>query len=116
MCCDVVVAQINYPNLNKQDSIEQIRGRSHEESSVQVFMMYDMQLGGIVKWSMLCYSKQKEAINVKSKKTKIYQEKQILVARKRPPTKIRTDHGNETSIYTLNIYLFLCWLINRSVV
>lgn len=25
-CCDVMVKQINYPDLNKQDSIEQIRG------------------------------------------------------------------------------------------
>jgi hypothetical protein len=57
---------------------------------------------------MLCYSKQKEAINVKSKKTKIYQEKQTLFANKRLPTEIRTDHENETSIYTLNIYIFLC--------
>jgi len=40
------------------------------------------------KLSMLCYSKQKETINAKSKKTKIYQEKQILVVSKRPPTEI----------------------------
>jgi hypothetical protein len=33
-CCDVAVAQINYPNLNKQDSIEQVRGRSHDEGLV----------------------------------------------------------------------------------
>ena len=52
--------------------------------------------------------KQKKAINAKSKKTKIYQEKQTLVASKHPPTEIRTDYGNEMSIYTLNIYLFLC--------
>jgi hypothetical protein len=30
-CCDVAVAQINYPNLNKQDSIEQVRDRFNEE-------------------------------------------------------------------------------------
>jgi hypothetical protein len=42
------------------------------------------------------------------KKIKIYQEKQTFVASKRLPTKIRTDHENETLIYTLNIYLFLC--------
>jgi len=32
-CCDVAVTQINYPILkqNTQDSIEQARGRSHEE-------------------------------------------------------------------------------------
>ena len=29
---------------------------------------------------------------------------------KRPPTEIRADHGNETSIYILNIYLFLTLL------
>ena len=35
-CCDVVVTQINYPSLkhNTQDSIEQARGRSHEEDLV----------------------------------------------------------------------------------
>jgi hypothetical protein len=38
-CCDVAVAQINYPILNKQDSIEQVRGRSHEESLIQIFML-----------------------------------------------------------------------------
>jgi hypothetical protein len=30
-----------------------------------------------------------------------------LVAIKHPPIEIKTDHGNETSIYILNIYLFL---------
>jgi hypothetical protein len=47
-CCDVAVAQINYPNLkhNTQDSIEQARGRSHEENLVQIFMLYVMQLKG----------------------------------------------------------------------
>jgi hypothetical protein len=40
-----MVTQINYPNLNKQDSIEQVRGRSHEKDLVQIFMLYDMQLG-----------------------------------------------------------------------
>jgi hypothetical protein len=29
-----------------------------------------------------------------------------LLTSKRPPTEIKTDHGNETSIYILNIYLF----------
>jgi len=48
-CCDVAVAQINYPNLkhNTQDSIEQARGRSHEEGSSQIFMIDDMQFGGV---------------------------------------------------------------------
>ena len=47
--CDVAVAQINYPNLkhNTQDSIEQARGRSHEEGSSQIFMIDDMQFGGV---------------------------------------------------------------------
>jgi len=57
---------------------------------------------------MLCYSKQDETINVKSKKTEIYQKKQTLVTSKHSPTEIRTDHENKTSIYTLNIYLLLC--------
>jgi len=52
--CNVTVAQINYPSLNKQDSIEQARSRSHEEVLVQIFMLYDMQLGG--GWSYLCYA------------------------------------------------------------
>jgi hypothetical protein len=33
---------------------------------------------GIVKLSILCYNKQKETINAKSKKTKIYQENKLL--------------------------------------
>jgi len=47
-CCDVVVAQINYPSLkhNIQNSIEQARGRSHEEGSSQIFMLDDMQFRG----------------------------------------------------------------------
>ena len=47
-CCDVAVAQINYPSFkhNTQDSIEQARGRSHEEDSSQIFMLDDMQFGG----------------------------------------------------------------------
>jgi hypothetical protein len=48
MCFDVAVAQINYRSLkhNTQDSIEQARGRSHEEDFVQIFMLYVMLLGG----------------------------------------------------------------------
>ena len=47
-CCDVAVTQINYPSFkhNTQDSIEQARGRSHEEDSSQIFMLDDMQFGG----------------------------------------------------------------------
>jgi len=88
------MAQINYPSLNKQDRIEQANGRSHEEVLVQIFMLYDVQLGGDCE-VIYGYSKQKETINAKSKKTKIYQEKQTLVANKHPPTEIRTDHRNE---------------------
>jgi hypothetical protein len=49
-CCDLAVAQINYPSLkhNTQDSIEQARGRSHEEDLVQIFMLYVMQLGVLI--------------------------------------------------------------------
>ena len=56
-------------------------------------------------------------IQAKEKKTENYQVKlnkirklsreQTLVTSKRPPTEIRTDHENKTSIYILNIYLFL---------
>ena len=47
-CCDVAVTQINYPNFkhNTQDSIEQARGRSHEQDSSQIFMLDNMQFGG----------------------------------------------------------------------
>ena len=47
-CCDVAVAHINYPSFkhNTQDSIEQARGRSHEEGSSQIFMLDDMQFRG----------------------------------------------------------------------
>jgi hypothetical protein len=30
-CCIVAITQINYPNLNEQDSIEQAKGRYHKE-------------------------------------------------------------------------------------
>jgi hypothetical protein len=32
---------------NTQDSIEQARGRSHEEGSSQIFMLDDMQFRGV---------------------------------------------------------------------
>ena len=106
-CCDVVVAQINYPSLkhNTQDNIEQARGRSHEKGSSQIFMLNDMQFGGVWTLSIL---KQKKIENYQAKLNKIRKlsREQTLVTSKRPPTKIRTDHGNETSIYILNIYLF----------
>jgi len=52
-CCDITVVQINYPSLNKQDSIEKVRGRFHDEVLVRIFMLYDMQLGGILRLSRL---------------------------------------------------------------
>jgi hypothetical protein len=47
-CCDVAVVQINYPSFkhNRQDSIEQARGRSHEEGLSQIFTLDDMQFRG----------------------------------------------------------------------
>jgi len=93
-CCDVAVAQINYPSLNKQDSIEQVRGRSHKEVLVQIFMLYDVKLRGGNCEVIYGYNKHKETINVKSKKNEIYQEKQTLVASKHPLTEIRIDHRN----------------------
>ena len=49
-CWDVAVAQINYPSLkhNTQDSIDQVRGRSHEEGSSRIFMLDDMQFDGVL--------------------------------------------------------------------
>jgi hypothetical protein len=105
-CCDVAVAQINYPSFkhNTQDSIEQARGGSYEEGSSQIFMLDDMQFGGGV-W-MLSRLKQKKIENYQAKLNKIRKlsREQTLVASKHPPTEIRADHGNETSIYILNIY------------
>ena len=45
-CCNVAVTQINYPVLNKQDSIEQARGRFHEKDLIQVFILDDSKLRG----------------------------------------------------------------------
>ena len=44
---------------------------------------------------------------MKFNKIRKLSREQTLVASKHPPMEIRTDHGNETSIYILNIYLFL---------
>ena len=104
-----MVAQINYPSFkhDTQDSIEQARGQSHEECSSQIFMLDDMQFGGGV-WT-LSRLKQKKIENYQAKLNKIRKlsREQTLVASTHPPIEIRTDHGNETSIYILNIYLFL---------
>jgi len=53
--------------------------------------------------------KQKKIENYQAKLNKIRKlsREQTLLASTHPPTEIRTDHGNETSIYILNIYLFL---------
>jgi len=104
-----MVAQINYPSFkhNTQDSIEQAKGWSHEEGSSQIFMLDDMQFEG-GGW-MLSRLKQKKIENYQAKLNKIRKlsREQTLVASTHPPIEIRTDHGNETSIYIVNIYLFL---------
>jgi len=58
---------------------------------------------------MLSRLKQKktEKYQAKFKKIRKLSREQTLVASTRPPTEIRTDRGNETSIYILNTYLFL---------
>jgi hypothetical protein len=76
------------------------------EGSSQIFMLDDMQFGGVL---MLSSPKQKKTENYQAKLNKIKKlsREQTLVASKHPPTEIKTNHGNETSIYILNIYLFL---------
>jgi hypothetical protein len=68
-------------------------------------MLDDMQFGGVWTLSKL---KQKKTKNYQAKLNKIKKlsREQTLLTSKRPPTEIKTDHGNETSIYILNIYLF----------
>jgi hypothetical protein len=58
---------------------------------------------------MLSRLKQKKTENYQAKLNKIRKlsRKQTLVVSKHPLTEIRTHHRNETSIYILNIYLFL---------
>jgi len=51
--------------------------------------------------------KKTENYQAKLNKIKKLSREQTLVISEYPPTEIRTDHGNETSIYILNIYLFL---------
>jgi len=99
ICCDVAIAQINYPSFkhNTQYSIEQARGQSHEEDSSQIFMLDDMRFGGVWTLSRL---KQKKTKNYQTKFNKIKKlsREQRLVTSTHLPTEIRTDHGNETSI------------------
>jgi hypothetical protein len=63
-------------------------------------------LGGV--W-MLSKLKQKKTENYKTKFNNIRKlsREQTLVTSTHPPTEIKIDHENETSIYILNIYLFL---------
>jgi len=70
-------------------------------------MLDDMQFEGGF-W-MLSRLKQKKIENYQAKLNKIKKlsREQTLVASTHLPIEIRTDHGNETSIYILNIYLFL---------
>jgi hypothetical protein len=65
-----------------------------------------MQFAGFWTLSRL---KQKKIENYQAKLNKIRKlsREQTLVTNKHPPTEIGTDQGNETSIYILNIYLFL---------
>jgi len=69
-------------------------------------MLDDMQFGGV--W-MLSRLKLKKTENYQTKFNKIIKlsREQTLVVSKHLPIEIRTDHGNKTSIYILNIYLFL---------
>jgi hypothetical protein len=48
-----------------------------------------------------------ENYQVKLNKIRKLSREKTLVASTHPPIEIITDHGNETSIYILNIYLFL---------
>jgi hypothetical protein len=60
-------------------------------------MLDDMQFGGVWTLSRL---KQKKTENYQTKFNKIRKlsREQTLVTSTHPPTEIRTDHGNETSI------------------
>jgi hypothetical protein len=69
-------------------------------------MLDDMQCG--VVWTLFRL-KQNKTENYQAKLNKIRKlsREQTLVTSKHPPTEIKTDHGNETSIYIMNIYIFL---------
>ena len=64
-------------------------------------------MGGGV-W-MLYRLKQNKIENYQTEFNKIRKlsREQTLVASTHPRTEIKTNHGNKTSIYILNIYLFL---------
>jgi len=69
-------------------------------------MLDDMQFGGVWTLSKLKQKKTENYLTKFNKFRKLSRE-QTLVTSTYPPTEIRSDHGNETSIYVLNIYLFL---------
>ena len=56
---------------------------------------------------IVIYFVEKKNNQTKLNKIRKLSRERTLIATKHPPTEIRTDHGNETSIYILNIYLFL---------
>jgi hypothetical protein len=70
-------------------------------------MLNDMQFGG-GGWT-LSRIKQKKIENylVELNKIRKLSREQTLVTSKCPPIEIKTDLGNEISIYILNFYLFL---------
>jgi hypothetical protein len=68
-------------------------------------MLDEMQFGGV--WTLSRLNQKKiENYQTKFNKIRKLSREQTLIASTHPPTKIRTDHGNEISIYILNIYLF----------
>ena len=73
-------------------------------------MLDDMQFGG-GGW-MLSRLKQMRIENYQTKFNKIRKlsREQTLVASTHSPIEIRIGHGNKTSIYILNIYLFLIFV------
>jgi len=77
-------------NTTHKISIEQARGRSHEEDSSQIFMLDDMQFGGVWTLSRL---KQKKIKNYQTKFNKIRKlsREQTLVPSTHPPKEIRTN-------------------------
>jgi hypothetical protein len=58
---------------------------------------------------MLSRLKQKKTKNYQTKFNKIRKlsREQTLVASTHPPIEIKTNHGNETLIYILNIYIYI---------
>ena len=63
-------------------------GRFHEEGLVQIFMLYDMQWGGIEVIQAIAELNNQAKLN----KLENYQENKPLVSSKHPPTEIIIDH------------------------